>query len=278
MLQTSCYICKSNQHSSFVSIQNDLQNKTFSIVECGCGFYYLNPRPEEEEMKEYYNVTDYHPHSRGEGFIYFLYNFIQRITFKSKYRVLRKYLKEDMKHLDYGGADGKFSKYLNSYSRISSRSFDPYFNDLDSIEFNGKSFNAITLWHVLEHVYDLDVLFKDMGKLLSNSGKLFIAVPNIDAMERKYFNNHWAAYDLPRHLYHFSSKSLEKLLRDKGYRIINKKRMLFDTFYISILSSKKISNIQVIKSIFLSIFISIKVIIKGPNLSSSLFYICEKDN
>ena len=82
MLRTSCYICKSNQHNSFVSIQNDLHNKTFTIVECGCGFCYLNPRPEEEEMKEYYNVTDYHPHSRGGGAIYSLYNFIQRIFFK----------------------------------------------------------------------------------------------------------------------------------------------------------------------------------------------------
>jgi len=229
-------------------------------------------------MKGYYNVTDYHPHSRGQGLIYFLYNLVQRITFKLKYRVLRKYLNKDIKHLDYGGGDGKFSKYLNSYRCIFSRSFDPYFNDLDSTDFKEKSFNAITLWHVLEHVYDLDILFNDMEKLLSNSGKLFVAVPNINAIEREYFNNHWAAYDLPRHLYHFSSKSLEKLLIDKGYRIINKKRMLFDTFYISILSAKGISNPQVIKSIFLSIFISIKVIIKGPHLSSSLFYICEKDN
>ena len=250
MLQTNCYICKNNQHSSFVSIQNNLHNETFTIVECGCGFCYLNPRPEEGAMKKYYNLEDYHPHSKGKGVIYSLYNFVQKITFRLKYKVLRKYLKKDISHLDYGGGDGKFSKYLNSYSTISSRYYDPYFNYLDSMELNDKSFNAITLWHVLEHAYDLDILFKDIERLLSNSGKLFIAVPNINAIERKYFNNHWAAYDLPRHLYHFSSESLEKLLIDKGYKIINKKRMLFDTFYISILSSKKISNIQVIKSIF----------------------------
>ena len=278
MLQTNCYICKSNQYSSFVSIQNDLHNETFTIVECSCGFCYLNPRPEEAAMKKYYNVADYHPHSKGSGSLYSLYNFVQKITFRLKYKVLRKHLKNDIIHLDYGGGDGKFSKYLNSYSTTFSRFYDPYFNYLDSMELHDKSFNAITLWHVLEHVYDLDVLFKDIERLLSNSGKLFIAVPNINAMERKYFNNHWAAYDLPRHLYHFSSESLDKLLTNKGYRIIAKKRMIFDTFYISILSSKEISYIQLIKSILLSIFISIKVIIKGPNLSSSLFYICEKDN
>ena len=70
MLQTSCYICKNNQHTSFVSIQDDLHNETFTIVECNCGFFYLNPRPEEAAMKKYYNVADYHPHSKGRGVIF----------------------------------------------------------------------------------------------------------------------------------------------------------------------------------------------------------------
>ena len=95
---------------------------------------------------------------------------------------------------------------------------------------------------------------------------------------KKYiYKENWAAYDLPRHLYHFNNISLERLLESKGYKIIKKKKMLFDTFYISILSSMKISSISVIKSLFISLFIIIRVIIKGPDYSSSLLYVCQKE-
>jgi len=278
MVQTNCYICKSDSYTSFASILNDSYGETFSIVECDCGFSYLNPRPKPEEMEKYYNTVDYHPHSKGNGFVYSLYKIVQKITFRGKYKTLKKYTTTDIKHLDYGGGDGKFSKYLNLYNSVSSTSYDPYFNGSDSPDLKNNSFNVITLWHVLEHAYDLDLLFENLERMLSDSGKLFIAVPNINAIERKYFDTNWAAYDLPRHLYHFSSDSLDRLLENKKYRIINKKRMLFDSFYISILSSKKGSTIAFIKSILLSILISIRVLLQGPNYSSSLFYVCEKKN
>ena len=95
-------------------------------------------------------------------------------------------------------------------------------------------------------------------------------------MEKKYFSEDWAAYDLPRHLYHFDDNSLDIFLDQKGFKILKKKRMLLDTLYISILSSKNKGFLQRLKGILVGIMIIFKVILKGPTYSSSLFYVCER--
>ena len=78
MVQTNCYICKNDIYTPFASIKDGFHDETFTVVECDCGFCYLNPRPRLEEMPKYYNTADYHPHSRGNGSIYFIYKIIQK--------------------------------------------------------------------------------------------------------------------------------------------------------------------------------------------------------
>ena len=272
----NCYICKTSNHKPYVTIQDSLNISSFTIAQCDCGFYFVNPRPSEKELNKYYSTDDYLPHSKGKGILFLLYRIVQKISFYNKFLLLRN-LKEKITHLDYGGGDGRFSNYVNSKKNATSSFYDPYYKNALNADLKKIKYNIITLWHVLEHAYDLDILFENIEKSLENRGKLVVAVPNFDSLERNIYKENWAAYDLPRHLYHFNNISLEKLLRSKGYKIIDKKRMLFDTFYISILSSMKISNISVIKSLFVALFIVFKVIIKGPELSSSLLYVCEKE-
>ena len=272
----NCYICKTSNYKPYVTIKDILNINSFTIAQCDCGFCFVNPRPSEKELKKYYHTDDYLPHSKGKGVLFLLYRIVQKISFYNKFLLLRN-LKEKITHLDYGGGDGRFSNYVNSKENATSSFYDPYYKNSLNADFKKKEYNIITLWHVLEHAYDLDILFENIEKSLENRGKLVVAVPNFDSLERNIYKENWAAYDLPRHLYHFNNISLEKLLRSKGYKIIDKKRMLFDTFYISILSSMKISNISVIKSLFVALFIVFKVIIKGPELSSSLLYVCEKE-
>jgi len=276
MKSYNCYICKTSNYKPYVTIKDILNINSFTIAQCDCGFCFVNPRPSEKELKKYYHTDDYLPHSKGKGVLFLLYRIVQKISFYNKFLLLRN-LKEKITHLDYGGGDGRFSNYVNSKENATSSFYDPYYKNSLNADFKKKEYNIITLWHVLEHAYDLDILFENIEKSLENRGKLVVAVPNFDSLERNIYKENWAAYDLPRHLYHFNNISLEKLLRSKGYKIIDKKRMLFDTFYISILSSMKISNISVIKSLFVALFISIKVIIKGPEFSSSLLYVCEKE-
>lgn len=99
-------------------------------------------------------------------------------------------------------------------------------------------FDAITLWHVLEHVHDLSNYIQQLKTLLHPKGKLFIAVPNYTATDSVVYKEYWAAYDVPRHLYHFSPRSMQTLMKKNGLTILQYKPMWYDSFYISLLSSK----------------------------------------
>ena len=100
------------------------------------------------------------------------------------------------------------------------------------------TFDAITLWHVLEHVHDLQGYITKLKLLLKENGKLFIAVPNYTSNDAVIYKEFWAAYDVPRHLYHFSPQSMKMLIEKHGMRIEQYKPMWYDSFYVSMLSSK----------------------------------------
>ena len=105
-------------------------------------------------------------------------------------------------------------------------------------QLNPGSFDAITLWHVLEHVHQLHDYIKRLKELLNPGGKIFIAVPNYESTDSSIYNSWWAAYDVPRHLYHFTPKTIQLLVEQHGLKLTGKKPMWFDSFYISLLSSK----------------------------------------
>jgi predicted SAM-dependent methyltransferase len=108
--------------------------------------------------------------------------------------------------------------------------------DLSRLE--ASQFDAITMWHVLEHVHDLHGYLVQFQKILLPSGRLIIAVPNYTSHDAKVYREHWAAYDVPRHLYHFSPKGMEMLANDKGFHLETVKPMWFDSFYVSMLSEQ----------------------------------------
>ena len=101
-----------------------------------------------------------------------------------------------------------------------------------------ETFDAITMWHVLEHIHDLHKNLVQVKKLLKPEGFLFIAVPNYTCYDQKIYREYWAAYDVPRHLYHFSLRAMMQLLQLHGLKIKSMKRMLYDSFYVSMLSEK----------------------------------------
>ena len=272
----NCYLCGGSEFKSIVTKWKDEDNKEeFKIVECLCGFKFLNPRPAKSHISKYYHSKIYHPHSKGKGLIYFFFNLSKKLTYRWKLNIMRKQVSSEIFHLDYGSGDSSFVEFLNKKG-LASFAYDEFYVNNKSIDINKRKFNLITLWHSLEHIHDLDALFSKIDDILISKGKLILAVPNFDAPEREYFPDDWKAYDIPRHLYHFNSNSLNRLLEIKGYRVLGKKRMLLDTIYISLLSkNKKNSYIQLCYIIIKSI---IKVIIRGPNFSSSLLYICEKNN
>ena len=138
------------------------------------------------------------------------------------------------------------------------------------------SFDAITLWHVLEHVHDLSQYVQRLKALLKEKGKLFIAVPNYTSLDAKIYKEYWAAYDVPRHLYHFSPKSMQVLMEKQGLKIVDHKPMWYDSFYISVFSNKyKSGRTKWITALWNGFHSNLKAIADAKKCSS-VIYIIEK--
>jgi 2-polyprenyl-3-methyl-5-hydroxy-6-metoxy-1,4-benzoquinol methylase len=105
-------------------------------------------------------------------------------------------------------------------------------------EINEKKFNVITLWHVLEHIYQLDKTIEQIGKIISDEGVLIVAVPNCNSYDAKKYSSFWAAWDLPRHIYHFTERDIKTLFNKYGFRLTEVFPMKFDSYYVSLLSEK----------------------------------------
>ena len=133
----------------------------------------------------------------------------------------------------------------------------------------------ITLWHVLEHLPKLKNHIAVFESLLKPNGRLIIAVPNYKSYDAKYYKNYWAAFDVPRHLWHFSQNAISKLMSQNGMSVLKTKPMIFDAFYVSLLSEKyKNGSMNLIKAFWIGLRSNLKA--KRSGEFSSLIYIIKK--
>ena len=265
-----CIICNSNHTSDYKKFKDTCNsNVFFTLVECECGLIFLNPRPDQEEISQYYDES-YLPHTNKKTLFTNLYNFIQKITFFWKWRILKKNSQTFSNLLDIGGGAGAFCDYLENKD-IQSDNYDPYFNKGGENRVSLDCYDVITLWHSLEHVHDTKKLFSYIDSKLKKNGLLYIAIPNHDAYERSYFGNSWIAYDVPRHLYHFSEETTNKLLNLYGFSVMRKYSMMQDTFFNVLLSK----NLNVFKKMYV-LLKSLIVISFNKKKSSSLLYVCKR--
>tara|TARA_B100001029_G_C15026919_1_gene434247 strand:+ start:120 stop:986 length:867 start_codon:yes stop_codon:yes gene_type:complete len=287
MLETIyCTICNDNKFDPFIKINDNLKiYKNFSIIKCKCDFVYLNPRPNSEDIKQYYCLENYMPHNKKNKTIFFnIYKLVQYFTVRWKSKKIN--YKNGQRLLDIGGGDGVFAKYISGkglnvtlqdayYDKNNINKNYIYANDLDEIVSKNK-FDFITLWHSLEHIHDLDKLFFNINRLLLNEGELIIAVPNLNAPERKFYNKDWAAYDAPRHLYHFNFTTLEKICNKYKFKVIRKYCLYQDTPYNILLSISRKNFINIFKAFFIFVYSMLITLLFGPNYSSSILIICKK--
>lgn len=251
-----CPICKSERlEPVFPAKDYTVSGKSFEIVACRhCNLRFTQDVPDQDEIGPYYKSEDYISHTNSsKGLINSLYQKVRNITMRQKTAVIKKYtgLQKGVL-LDVGCGTGSF---LNSMQQggWSVTGLEPDeaarqlalklhgLKVLPSHEiFNLKPaiFNAITLWHVLEHVHQLHEYIQQLHSLLAPGGKVFIAVPNYTSKDAKTYGRYWAAYDVPRHLFHFSPQSMDALLQLHGLRVAKHLPMWFDSFYVGLLSSK----------------------------------------
>ncbi|MBI1287209.1 MAG: methyltransferase domain-containing protein [Flavobacteriales bacterium] len=249
----SCPSCKTDSFRETLRCVDSTYSKdTFTIVECvNCGLHFTNPRPTESVIGKYYDNPDYVSHTdTQQGFLFKVYALVKNYTLGKKEQLLSS-LTADKTVLDYGAGSGDFSNYLQQ-SGWSVSAFEPDPNARGLIEKKNPSINlvntlneiseaslsVITLWHVLEHVHRLDETLDEFKRILKPNGNLIIAVPNHTSYDAKVYREGWAAYDLPRHLYHFNPKTIEPLLKQVGFELVAFKPMWFDSIYVSLLSEK----------------------------------------
>ena len=285
-----CPTCNSKEFKNYLICDDHAVSKeSFAITQCtNCELLLTNPRPAQQSIGKYYASEDYISHTnKANNLTNYLYKIVRNITFKTKRNWVEQPLGKK-KILDYGCGTGQFLKYLKQHQwETTGVEPDPHAREIasntDGIivhstidKLSGEKFDIITLWHVLEHVHDLNKLLTSLKKLLTKTGRLVIAVPNHESYDRKFYKEYWAAYDVPKHLYHFNTQTLTELMKQNSFKLIDTKPMKFDSFYVSLLSEKnKSGKTKLIKSFMVGL-LSNKSAKKNNNNYSSLTYIFKK--
>ena len=222
VLRTKDYVASNEYFSLF------LDNKT-NIV--------WTDVAEDHNHSKYYENENYLPHNKKKGLLSFFYKLSQNIMFFYKLKVLQKILQPSSIVLDYGSGDGHFAEFLKK-QKINIQVYDPIVNKPKSSQVAENQYDMIMMWHVLEHIPDINETIIALEKKLKHNGALVVAVPNRDSLDSKVYREHLAAWDVPRHLYHFNHNSLKNLMKEKGFNLISKHPLWLDSYYVSYLSSK----------------------------------------
>ena len=273
-----------------------VSRETFSIfIDEESELLVTSPRPKNEELAKYYESEDYISHSNSKkSFIDKVYQIVRNHTIKQKVKLINSFNETDKKMLDIGTGTGDFlfacknnewevtgvepnknarnlalEKLQNTNHKI--------YNTIEDLKSNTKQstdgiYDVITMWHVLEHVPNLTEYISSLKQLLKSDGTLVIAVPNYKSFDAKYYNEFWAAYDVPRHLWHFSRTAIQKLFQIENMKVVKTLPMKFDSYYVSLLSEKyKSGKTNLLKAFKIGFQSNSKA--KQSNEYSSLIYV-----
>ncbi len=249
-----CPICQSTNFNPYLSLQDhSISKETFSIKQCSsCFLRITSPRPSDSDLPKYYESEDYVSHSdSNKGIINSIYQMVKKITIRKKVRLISS-VSMGRKLLDIGCGTGDFLSSCKK-NKWEVFGFEPdekarkkakekgleTIQDIHLLfEEKANTYDVITMWHVLEHVSDLNGYFKQLFTILKEDGRLIIAVPNPESPDAKHYKSYWAAYDVPRHLFHFSKENIMDLGAKYNFKIEAIKPMVFDSYYVSMLSEK----------------------------------------
>jgi 2-polyprenyl-3-methyl-5-hydroxy-6-metoxy-1,4-benzoquinol methylase len=250
-ISVTCPICGGNAFENIITCEDfTVSREKFAIQQCrNCQLLLTNPQPANEELPRYYESEDYISHSnKSKGFINTLYKIARTYNLRWKVALIEKHI-TSKKILDYGCGTGHFLKECqkvgfqvdgvepaDSARRLAEETLGKkIYSDLSQVQ---DSFGIITLWHVLEHVNDLNEKVSELRRKLAKDGTLIIAVPNVNTWESKVYKTFWAAYDTPRHLWHFTQDTMGRLMHKHSLKVVEIHPMKLDAYYVSLLSEK----------------------------------------
>ncbi len=273
-----------NELKSYIScIDYTVSRETFSIfIDKESGLLVTTPRPEDKDLGSYYESEGYISHSNSKkSFLDKVYQIVRNHTIKQKVKLINSFNETDKTILDIGTGTGDFlaacknsgwevtgvepntdaravaiSKLQSSRYKIY-KSVDDLKLETDPDSYRDRdpklgTYDIITMWHVLEHVPNLAEYVSNLKQLLKPNGTLIIAVPNYKSFDAIYYKEYWAAFDVPRHLWHFSKTAIQKLFQQENMKVVKILPMKFDSYYVSLLSEKyKTGNTNLLKSFFI---------------------------
>jgi 2-polyprenyl-3-methyl-5-hydroxy-6-metoxy-1,4-benzoquinol methylase len=257
----NCPVCDTNAFTPFLTCHDhSISRENFKLIQCtNCQLVITSPRPSNQQLDKYYTSPAYTSHiAAAKSLFDNIYLTVRSFALKWKLALVEKHTipAPQKKIFDFGCGTAEFLKVAKQNgwvtigmepSHLARKNSDPSVVEdvrptlMDVIN-EGHNFTAITLWHVLEHVEDLNTTLLALKALLTENGTIFIAVPNHTSWDGKHYHQNWAGYDVPRHLWHFNKNSMKRLLEKHALTIATIIPMRLDAFYISLLSEKYLHN------------------------------------
>jgi 2-polyprenyl-3-methyl-5-hydroxy-6-metoxy-1,4-benzoquinol methylase len=288
----SCPICNGNLFQPFLICTDfTTTHEKFELKKCAtCQFVVTSPRPDALSLGKYYDSEKYISHTgKSSAFFDSIYLFARRFTLRWKTRLINRNKNQSV--LDYGCGTGEFLQACREMgwdcygvepteaAKTKAIELTKVHINHDLAELEGRKFDVITLWHVLEHISDLEEKLNALRNSLKENGTLFVAVPNYQAHDAEVYQEYWAGYDVPRHLWHFSQDTMKILLKKTDFKLTEVRPMKLDAYYVSLLSQKyKSSGSTSLEGILKAIFTGFRSNQKAKNKMnySSLIYISRK--
>lgn len=255
----ACPVCGETGFKLKLTVQDQsVSGESFAIVQCeSCGFQFTNPRPDAAHIGRYYESDDYVSHnSAAAGLVNQVYRVARFFTVRRKMALIKKLNGGRAGRLvDYGCGTGHFlagakkagwqvaglEPSPRARAEAATRVGQPIGEPAALGQLEKGVFDVVTLWHVLEHVHTLNETVAQLAALLASGGRLLVAVPNVESLDAQHYRENWAAYDVPRHLYHFGPATMSRLLAKHGLEVVQTLPLPLDAYYVSLLSERRLA-------------------------------------
>ena len=291
-----CPLCNSEDIGDWLHVPDHfLTGEQFPLMRCSCcGFIFTQDHPDGSEIDRYYESADYISHNDSAGGLSaYLYRIVREFMLRRKRKmVCRKTGLRNGNILDIGSGTGHFLsamktrgwnvKGIEINDKARAFSIAEFGLDVNPPENLGllppDSFDAITLWHVLEHFQDPFIFASEIVRLLKQDGVCLVALPNSSSFDASHYNEFWAAYDVPRHLWHFTPETFKLFAEKNGFAIISVRSLPLDIIYISMLSEKyKGSRFSFLKGMIMGLGFAFLSLFKKRNNSSLIYSLHKKE-
>jgi len=290
----ACPLCGGTQlEHTLTCVDHYASGEAFHLCRCSaCGFLFTQDFPVEAEIGRYYETPDYISHSdTRKGLVNTLYHWVRTVMLGRKARlVMNEAHRRRGRLLDIGTGTGYFAHAMDERGwrvdaiekNAQARAFAKEHFGLEVLpdgawaSLQEGAYDVITLWHVMEHLEHLNDTWERLYRLLSPKGVLIVAVPNCSSFDAHKYGGQWAAYDVPRHLWHFTPGTMQQFGAKHGFILAERHPMPFDAFYVSMLTEKYMHhNLPFVRGLLTGTLAWFSALVRKDR-SSSLIYVFRK--